>query len=223
MGLDRLLPGERRALSLRDGRFYDLEKVRVVDQLLVRREDRGPRGIGLGVQLGAQCRELSLGGGDGGGELTALLVQACTRFTHGDLSAADLDHSAHRQPGRSRDPEQHVGIIGPAPRRRCGRPRDRGRGRSRSRRAALVAAACRQDGGKLGRRGRGVASARHDLDLRSVLDLERHDRRHAAGVGLAVADLELDGRLEALRQAREHRRGSDVQSGGIGNRRRPRM
>ena len=57
--LGRFLPGEGGALAFRDRRVGDLEKVRIIEQLDVRGEDRGLCRISFGVERGTQCLELT--------------------------------------------------------------------------------------------------------------------------------------------------------------------
>jgi hypothetical protein len=61
--------------------------------------------------------------------------------------------------------------------------------------------------------GRRVKSVCHDLNLRTGSNLQSHNRRHAPGVGLAVAEQQLDCRLEALREIGQDCRRPRVQPG----------
>ena len=193
VGGDRLLPRERGALALGDRGLGDLEKIRIGDQLLVRGEDRRLRRIGLGVKLRAQRGELSLRGGDGGGEAAALGVHARARL-RSRRSPRGGPGTLRRPPARARPARRAAGwdrstcaaAAARPPARRSSSP---ARARARSPRRRSPAASTARE---LLHRGRRVRAAGHHLHLRAVLDFQRHDRRHAARVGLPVAELELD-------------------------------
>ena len=62
-----------------------------------------------------------------------------------------------------------------------------------------------------------IRSAREQMHDCAATHIQRHDRRDAACIRLPIAELEFDRRLKALRETRQHRRGSRVQSGRIRN------
>ena len=181
----------------------------------MRGEDRGLGGIGLGVKLRAQGFELAARFVDGLGEQLLLALDAVPFLVHDDLRALHLEDRADGQSRRGGDAEEHIRIGAARARRRLGDLRDRGRrGRGRGR-AAFVAEPVGDELAELFHRLLRVRAFRHDHDLVAAPDFERHDRRDAARVREALAELQLHLALKALRDIREHRRGTRVQAGRI--------
>ena len=88
--LGRFLPGESRALALRNGRVGNIEKVRIIEQLGVRGEDRGFRGISLRMQRGTQRLELTARPPDRMNEALLFVLHAAAFFFDHDLGTPDL-------------------------------------------------------------------------------------------------------------------------------------
>ena len=104
----RALPRERGALALGDRGLGDLEEVGIVEQLLVRGEDRGLGGIGL-LKLRAQGGELSARLVDGVGEQLAARGRRRALPRSRRSPRAHLEDRADGQPGRGGTPTSRFG------------------------------------------------------------------------------------------------------------------